>query len=59
MISGLANDGEDRRQLMEAGFIPGVEVELIASSFLGGPLAVALHGTRIALRRTEALAIQL
>lgn len=44
--------------LMEAGFTPGQSVRLVARSPLGCPLAIAVRGAIIALRREEAACIQ-
>lgn len=44
--------------LMEAGFTPGQSVRLIARSPLGCPMAVAVRGAVIALRREEAECIK-
>lgn len=43
--------------LMEAGFTPGQAVRLVARSPLGCPIAVAVRGAVIALRREEAACI--
>ena len=44
--------------LMEAGFTPGQSVRVIAHSPLGCPMAVAVRGAVIALRREEAACIK-
>jgi ferrous iron transport protein A len=44
-------------QLMEAGFTPGQRVRVVARSPLGDPMAVALRGAVLALRREEARCI--
>lgn len=45
-------------QLLELGFTPGQSVTLVARSPMGEPLAFALRGTVVALRRREAACIR-
>ena len=42
------------RRILEIGFTPGQEIELINSSLFKDPLAFSIRGTLIALRRSEA-----
>jgi len=44
-------------RLYELGLIPGAEVQLFAKVAFGGPIAVSLRGSRIALRRQDAACI--
>lgn len=47
-------------RLVELGFAPGETVSLVARGpFAGDPIAVAIGGTRFALRHAEAARIQL
>jgi ferrous iron transport protein A len=49
---------ELERRLLELGFLEGVVVEVVHEGPLGrDPIAVRLHGTIIALRRREAMAV--
>ncbi len=57
--TGLALDAElgasITTRLMELGFVPGAEVEVIATLWPSGdPLAVRVRGSTFALRRREA-----
>lgn len=47
------------RRIMEIGFTPGQEIELINKSIFNDPLAFSLRGTMIAIRRNEADSIRL
>jgi ferrous iron transport protein A len=48
------------RRLRELGFVAGEQVEIVAEGPMGGePLLVQVGFTRFALRRTEALRVQL
>jgi ferrous iron transport protein A len=53
-------DGERafRRRLMELGFLPGVEVEVLGVAPFGDPLDIAIRGCRFSLRSAEAASIQ-
>lgn len=56
-VISLDSDEDDVlvRRLLELGFLPGETVELRhRAPFGGGPLAVAIRGTVIGLRRREA-----
>ncbi|NWF50888.1 MAG: FeoA domain-containing protein [Ignavibacteriaceae bacterium] len=41
-------------RLLEVGFTPGQQIELVHKSFFDDPLAFALRGTIIAIRKHEA-----
>jgi ferrous iron transport protein A len=56
-IRDVVGDHATCVHLMETGFTPGQAVRLVAVSPLGDPLAFALRGTVIALRRHEARCI--
>jgi ferrous iron transport protein A len=42
------------RRILEIGFTPGQQIELMNSSFFNDPLAFSVRGSLIALRRNEA-----
>lgn len=42
------------RRILEIGFTPGQEIELINKSLFNDPLAFSVRGTLIAIRRNEA-----
>lgn len=46
------------RRLLDLGFVPGTPVRMVRRAPLGDPTSFALRGTRIALRRREALQVQ-
>jgi Fe2+ transport system protein FeoA len=58
-IGSVEGDRNLAFRLLEMGFTPGQEVTPIASAPFGGPVAVALRGTLIALRSAEAACIKL
>lgn len=41
-------------RIMEIGFTPGQEIELISKSTFNDPLAFSIRGTLIAIRKNEA-----
>jgi ferrous iron transport protein A len=45
-------------RILEIGFTPGQEIELINKSFFNDPLAFSVRGTLIAIRRAEASCIK-
>ena len=46
------------RRIIEIGFTPGQEIELLNISLFNDPMAFALRGTMIAIRRNEAESIR-
>lgn len=55
---GVAAD-EIEKRLLELGFVEGAPVEVLHEGAIGrDPIAVRVHGATIALRRSEALMIQ-
>ncbi|MCB8932379.1 MAG: ferrous iron transport protein A [Chthonomonadaceae bacterium] len=50
--------GPERRALLDLGFVPGTVVERIFQSPLGDPTAFRLRSTVVALRRSQAEAIE-
>ena len=57
IIRELGTTGRIRRRLMDIGFIPGTGVECVQKSPLGDPIAYAIRGAIIALRREESSTI--
>ncbi len=45
------------RRILEYGFTPGQEIELLTKSLFQDPLAFAVRGTIIAMRKKEAESI--
>ena len=53
-VLGVHGDDALARRLVDLGFWPGTEVEVVHSAPFRGPLLCRLHGYRLALRRDEA-----
>lgn len=54
-VHSIAAGDELSRRLLEIGFFPGAEVEVLASMWPGhDPLAIRVGGSTFALRRREA-----
>jgi ferrous iron transport protein A len=54
IISDIDNSHPSFRRLLEIGFTPGQEIELMNCSAFNDPLAFSLRGTLIAIRKHEA-----
>lgn len=54
IISDVDSSHPSYQRILEIGFTPGQEIELMNSSFFNDPLAFAVRGTLIAIRRHEA-----
>ena len=54
VIKNIDSSHPSSRRILEIGFTPGQEIELINSSVFTDPLAFSIRGTLIALRRSEA-----
>lgn len=54
IISNIDCSHPSSRRILEIGFTPGEEIQLINSSIFNDPLAFSIRGTLIALRRNEA-----
>ena len=59
VIHGIAGADGLTQRLFELGFTPGQTVSLIRFAPLGDPLQVRIRGFDLALRRSEALRIEL
>jgi len=57
IISDIDNSHPSSRRILEIGFTPGQEIELINKSIFNDPLAFSLRGTLIAIRKNEAVCI--
>lgn len=53
-VTGLSAPEPQRRRLLELGFVPGGEVAAVQESPWGDPVAYAVCGAVIALRRADA-----
>jgi ferrous iron transport protein A len=47
-----------RRRLLELGLVPGTHVEVVGVSPLGDPLELEVRGSRLSIRKKEALTIE-
>ncbi len=47
------------RRILEVGFTPGQEIELLSMSVFNDPLAFSVRGTIIAIRKNEANCIKI
>ena len=57
-VTAVNGTGAVTRRLMEMGVIPGVSVKIIKMAPFGDPIEVRLRGYSLAMRRTEADAIE-
>ncbi len=57
-ITNIDESHPSARRILEVGFTPGQEIELISSSIFSDPLAFAIRGTLIAIRKNEAECIK-
>lgn len=46
------------RRLLDLGFVPGTEVQVVRRAPLGDPVEYELRGYRLCLRRSEALQVR-
>lgn len=56
-IEGINSNHPSFRRILEIGFTPGQQIELLSKSIFNDPLAFSLRGTTIAIRRNEAKSI--
>jgi ferrous iron transport protein A len=54
VIRNIDSSHPSSRRILEIGFTPGQEIEMVNSSVFNDPLAFSIRGTVIALRRNEA-----
>lgn len=57
VVTSLAHAGALRRRLIELGLIEGTPVQCVLCAPSGSPIAFAVRGTTIALRRCDAASI--
>ena len=56
-VTGLEAPADQRRRMLELGFVPGRSVAALQESPWGDPVAYGVCGAVIALRRSDARAI--
>ncbi len=58
VISALPLGVDSLTRLRELGLVPGTKIRLVRRAPLGDPIEVAVRGSRLAMRRSEAVQIQ-
>lgn len=57
-VTNIHGNGAATRRLMEMGIVPGVSIKVIKTAPFGDPLEVRVRGYKLAMRRSEAEAIE-
>jgi len=57
-VVSVGGTGRVTQRLMEMGVIPGIGVQVVKTAPFGDPIEVRLRGYSLAMRRTEAEAIE-
>ena len=57
-INEIDDNHPSSRRIIEIGFTPGQEIELVNRSVFNDPLAFSVRGTVIAIRKNEAECIK-
>ncbi len=57
-VTAVNGTGPIMRRLMEMGVIPGVGVQVVKTAPFGDPIEVRVRGYSLAMRRSEADAIE-
>ena len=57
-VTAVNGEGRVTRRLLEMGVIPGVSVQVIKMAPFGDPIEVRVRGYSLAMRRSEADAIE-
>ncbi len=58
IINDVDSSHPSSRRILEVGFTPGEEIELVTSSVFNDPIAFSVRGTVIAIRKNEAICIK-
>ena len=58
-IVGALTDDVIALKLMEMGFLPGAELEMVRCGLLGDPVCIRIEGSELALRKSEASSVTL
>ncbi len=58
-VTAVNGTGRVTRRLMEMGVIPGVAVQIVKMAPFGDPIEVRVRGYSLAMRRSEASAIEI
>lgn len=57
-VVNVHGDGRGPRRLMEMGLVPGVTIRMVKSAPFGDPIEIRLRGYSLALRISEAEAVE-
>lgn len=57
-VTGYAEESDYSAQLRRLGLVPGTEVTILRAAPLGDPMEIKLRGYSLALRPSEASALQ-
>jgi len=57
-VTAVNGDSRITRRILEMGIIPGVQVKLVKSAPFNDPIEVSVRGYNLAMRRSEAAAIE-
>jgi ferrous iron transport protein A len=58
-VKAVHGDGRITRRLMEMGVVPGVAVTMVKAAPFGDPIEIRLLGYNLAVRRSEAAAVEI
>ena len=59
IIKDVDNSHLSSHRILEIGFTPGQEIEMVNSSVFHDPIALSIRGTVIAIRKSEARCIKI
>ena len=57
-VTAVRGSGRTARRLMEMGVIPGVGVQVVKAAPFGDPIEIRVRGYSLAMRRSEADAVE-
>lgn len=57
VIKDVDNSHPSSHRILEIGFTPGQEIELLNKSVFDDPIALSIRGTIVAIRKNEACCI--
>jgi ferrous iron transport protein A len=58
VVTAIGGGRPVRRRLLELGLVPGTPVRVVGVSPLGDPLELEVRGSRLSIRKKEALTIE-
>lgn len=57
IIKDIDNSHYSSHRILEIGFTPGQEIQLVSSSLFNDPIALSIRGSIIAIRKSDARCI--